>query len=293
MTGSLLASKSDPGAEADAGATKAMTAAPLLSVSGLSVSYGRLRALDDINLDVRSGELIALAGENGAGKTTLVRCVAGDVVPATGEIFLAGKRVPSDPAGAAKHGVAVVWQDLALCDNLDVAANILLGRESRRLMRSDTRFHAAAADLLNSLRIPLKDTTLSVRSLSGGQRQLVAVARPMGRRPRLLALDEPTAALGVKESAQVEELIMGLREQGTTIVLACHDIDQMFRLADRVVVLRQGGSWPTCVRLTPTRTTWWRCCPASRSTPPPAASSPGCTGSPTGWSRRTRRRACR
>ena len=240
MTVSLLASKSDPGAEADAGATRGMTAAPLLSVSGLSVSYGRLRALDDINLDVRSGELIALAGENGAGKTTLVRCVAGDVVPATGEIFLAGKRVPSDPAGAAKLGVAVVWQDLALCDNLDVAANILLGRESRRLMRSDTRFHAAAADLLNSLRIPLKDTTLSVRSLSGGQRQLVAVARAMGRRPRLLALDEPTAALGVKESAQVEELIMGLREQGTTIVLACHDIDQMFRLADRVVVLRQG-----------------------------------------------------
>src|ERR1039457_5459602 len=240
MTVSLLASKSDPGAEADAGATRGMTAAPLLSVSGLSVSYGRLRALDDINLDVRSGELIALAWENGAGKTTLVRCVAGDVVPATGEIFLAGKRVPSDPAGAAKHGVAVVWQDLALCDNLDVAANILLGRESRRLMRSDTRFHAAAADLLNSLRIPLKDTTLSVRSLSGGQRQLVAVARAMGRRPRLLALDEPTAALGVKESAQVEELIMGLREQGTTIVLACHDIDQMFRLADRVVVLLSG-----------------------------------------------------
>src|ERR1035437_9911336 len=194
MTVSLLASKSDPGAEADAGATRGMTAAPLLSVSGLSVSYGRLRALDDINLDVRSGELIALAGENGAGKTTLVRCVAGDVVPATGEIFLAGKRVPSDPAGAAKHGVAVVWQDLALCDNLDVAANILLGRESRRLMRSDTRFHAAAADLLNSLRIPLKDTTLSVRALSGGQRQLVAVARAMGRRPRPLALTGKVAS---------------------------------------------------------------------------------------------------
>jgi signal transduction histidine kinase/ABC-type multidrug transport system ATPase subunit len=240
MTVSLLASKPGNGAEADAGATKAATAAPLLSVSGLSVSYGPVRALDDINLDVRSGELIALAGENGAGKTTLVRCIAGDVVPAAGEIFLAGKRIPSDPADAARRGVAVVWQDLALCDNLDVAANILLGQETRRLMRSDTRFHAAAAELLSSLRIPLKDTTLGVRSLSGGQRQLVAVARAMGRRPRLLALDEPTSALGVKESAQVEELILGLREQGTTIMLACHDIDQMFRLADRVVVLRQG-----------------------------------------------------
>jgi hypothetical protein len=134
----------------------------------------------------------------------------------------------------------VVWQDLALCDNLDIAANIMLGQESQRLMLSETRFHAAAASLLAELRIPLKETTRPVRWLSGGQRQLVAVARAMGRRPRLLALDEPTANLGVKESAQVEELIMSLREQGTTILLACHDIDQMFRLADRIVVLRQG-----------------------------------------------------
>jgi signal transduction histidine kinase/ABC-type multidrug transport system ATPase subunit len=215
-------------------------APPLLAVSGLSCSYGHLRALDDINLSVRSGELVALAGENGAGKTTLVRCIAGDIVPAAGEIYLAGRKVPPDPAGASRHGVAVVWQDLALCDNLDIAANIMLGQESKRLMLSDTRFHAAAGELLNNLKIPLKDTTRNVRYLSGGQRQLVAVARAMGRRPRLLALDEPTAALGVKESAQVEELIMGLREQGTTILLACHDIDQMFRLADRIVVLRQG-----------------------------------------------------
>ena len=148
--------------------------------------------------------------------------------------------MPADPACAARQGVAAVWQDLALCDNLDIAANIMLGRESKRLMISETRFHAAAASLLAELHIPLKDTTLGVRGLSGGQRQLVAVARAMGRRPRLLALDEPTALLGVKESAQVEELIMGLREQGTTILLACHDIDQMFRLADRIVVLRQG-----------------------------------------------------
>ena len=188
----------------------------------------------------QSGELVALAGENGAGKTTLVRCIAGDVVPASGEIYLGGKRVPSDPGGAARLGVAVVWQDLALCDNLDIAANIMLGQERKRLMLSETRFHAAAGELLKELRIPLWDTTRNVRGLSGGQRQLVAVARAMGRRPRLLALDEPTSNLGVKESVQVEELIMSLREQGTTILLACHDIDQMFRLADRIVVLRQG-----------------------------------------------------
>ena len=246
MTGSVVAAEAGPRAEAaraHASATEAGTgtgAAPLLTVSGLSVNYGQLRALDDVNLSVRTGELVALAGENGAGKTTLVRCIAADVVPANGEVFFAGRRVPADQAAAVKQGIAVVWQDLALCDNLDVAANIMLGRERPRLLMSDTRFHSEAASLLASLRIPLSDTTRNVRSLSGGQRQLVAMAQAMGRKPRLLALDEPTAALGVKEAAQVEELIMGLRQQGTTILLACHDIDQMFRLAERIVVLRQG-----------------------------------------------------
>ena len=220
--------------------TAAESAAPLLSVSGLGVRYGPIRALDHVSLSVRAGELVALAGENGAGKTTLVRCIAGAIAPVSGEILLAGRRVPADPVAVVRQGIAVVWQDLALCDNLDVAANVLLGRESRRLMLSESRFHAAAAELLENLRIPLKDTTRSVRSLSGGQRQLVAVARAMGHRPRLLVLDEPTASLGVMESAQVEELITGLHEKGTTILLACHDIDQMFRLADRIVVLRQG-----------------------------------------------------
>src|SRR5580704_15190763 len=241
MTGSVAAADAAPRADASrADASRADAAGPLLTVSGLSVSYGRLRALVDVNLSLKAGELVALAGENGAGKTTLVRCIAGDVVPASGEVFLAGRRVPAYQAAATKQGIAVVWQDLALCDNLDVAGNIMLGRERPRLLMSDTRFHTAAASLLESLRIPLTDTTRNVRALSGGQRQLVAVARAMGRKPRLLALDEPTASLGVKEAAQVEELIMGLKRQGTTILLACHDIDQMFRLADRIVVLRQG-----------------------------------------------------
>src|SRR6202167_3170881 len=138
MTGSLVAAR-DPAADAAIGrAAATVDASPpaagaeaieaaLLTVSGLSVSYGRLRALDNVNLSVRSGELVALAGENGAGKTSLVRCIAGDVVPATGEIFLAGRRGPADPAGAAQLGVAVVWQELALCNNLDIAANIMLG----------------------------------------------------------------------------------------------------------------------------------------------------------------------
>jgi signal transduction histidine kinase/ABC-type multidrug transport system ATPase subunit len=213
---------------------------PLLTVSGLSVSFGPVRALDNVSLSVRPGELIALAGENGAGKTTLVRCIAGDVAPQAGEIFLAGKPVPASPIAAGRKGIAVVWQDLALCHNLDVAANVLLGSEKRRLLLSASRFHEAAAAVLDSLHIPLTDTTRSIRTLSGGQRQLVAVARAMRAQPRLLALDEPTASLGVVETGQVEKLIRNLREKGTTILLACHDIDQMFRLADRIVVLRQG-----------------------------------------------------
>ena len=213
---------------------------PLLSVSGVAVRFGPLRALDGVDLAVRPGELVALAGENGAGKTTLVRCIAGDIRPTTGKIVLDGRQVTRDPAAAARQGIAVVWQDLALCDNLDVASNLLLGQERRGSLLSDVRFHTTAASVLRSYEIPLPDTTRTVRSLSGGQRQLVAVARAMARSPRLLLLDEPTAALGVSESAQVEELIARLRERGTTILLACHDIDQMFRLADRIVVLRHG-----------------------------------------------------
>src|ERR1700742_2035001 len=129
---------------------------------------------------------------------------------------------------------------LVRCIAGDIAPNVLLGRESRLMMFSDSRFHRTAANLLDSLGIPLPDTTRRVSALAGGRRQRVAGAGAMGRQPRLLALDEPPAALGVMESAQVEELIAGLREKGTTILLACHDIDQMFRLADRIVVLRQG-----------------------------------------------------
>jgi len=228
MMSTVLAESAPPPAE------------PLLRVSGLAVRYGPLRALDGVDLAVRPGELVALAGENGAGKTTLVRCIAGDIRPAGGEIVLDGRPVSGDPLAVGRQGVAVVWQDLALCDNLDVASNLLLGQERRRSLMSDVRFHAAAAALLRDHDIPLHDTTRSVGTLSGGQRQLVAVARAMSRGPRLLLLDEPTAALGVSESLQVENLIARLREHGTTILLACHDLDQMFRLADRIVVLRHG-----------------------------------------------------
>ncbi len=157
---------------------------------------------------MRAGEVVALAGENGAGKTTLVRCIGGDITPSGGEIRIGGAQVPPDPAALARQGVSVLWQDLALCDNLDIAANLMLGRERRLQLASDVRLHTEASKVLDELGISLPATTRDIRSLSGGQRQLVAVARAIARRPRLLLLDEPTASLGVAMARQVEDLIV-------------------------------------------------------------------------------------
>lgn len=216
------------------------TAQPLVSISRLAVNFGPVRALDGVDLEIKSGQVVALAGDNGAGKTTLVRALAGDVARTSGEILLAGQPLPGDPRAIARRGVGVVWQDLSLCDNLDIAANLLLGREQRRQLFSDVRMHADASSVLSRLGIPLTDTTRSIRTLSGGQRQLVAIARAMVAKPTLLLLDEPTGSLGIRGAAQVEAMISALREQAITIVIACHDIDMMFRLADRIVVLRHG-----------------------------------------------------
>jgi ABC-type multidrug transport system ATPase subunit/signal transduction histidine kinase len=217
-----------------------MADSALLSVSGLVADYGSRRALHNVEFSVQQGEIVAMAGENGAGKSTVVRSIAGDITPAAGEIWFDGERLRARTGRVARRGISVVWQDLALCDNLDVASNVLLGAERRRMLMSDAKFHSVAASLLAELSIPISDTTRPVSSLSGGQRQLVAVARAMRDRPRLLILDEPTASLGVVESGQVEALTRRLRDEGTTILLVSHDIDQMFRLADRIVILRQG-----------------------------------------------------
>jgi signal transduction histidine kinase/ABC-type multidrug transport system ATPase subunit len=212
----------------------------MLRARGLSVQFGQLHALDRVDLDIRPGEIVALAGENGAGKSTLVRCIAGDMAPSSGQVLIDDRVLSPEPRAAARLGVAVVWQDLALCDNLDVASNLLLGAETRRMMLSSMRIQARARELLDGLGIALPSTATTVRNLSGGQRQLVAVARAMRDRPRLLILDEPTASLGVAESAQVEELTASLPAQGTTVLLVSHDVEQMFRLASRIVVLRHG-----------------------------------------------------
>jgi signal transduction histidine kinase/ABC-type multidrug transport system ATPase subunit len=209
-------------------------------VAGLTVRFGPRTALDEVSLEVRAGEVVALAGEHGAGKTTLIRSIGGDVTPVYGEIRVGGRLMASHRVAAARLGIRIVWQDLALADNLDVAANVMLGNERRRHLLSQVWLHQDAAALFQRLGIPLRDTTLPIWALSDGQRQMVAVARAMAQKPRLLLLDEPTASLGIRESELVEQLIMRLREQGTTVLLSCHDIPQMFRLATRIAVLRHG-----------------------------------------------------
>jgi signal transduction histidine kinase/ABC-type sulfate/molybdate transport systems ATPase subunit len=215
------------------------SAQPVISVSGLAVTFGAVRALDGVDLSIMPGEVTALAGESGAGKTTLLRALGGDIKPSRGEILFRGRPLPADPLAVARCGVGVVWQDLSLCDNLDIASNLMLGKERRRQLLSEVKMHADASALMSGLGIPLTDTTRSVRSLSGGQRQLVAIARAMADRPPLLLLDEPTKSLSIKHAAQFEELIAAVRHH-TTVVIACHDLDLMFRLATRIVVLRHG-----------------------------------------------------
>jgi signal transduction histidine kinase/ABC-type sulfate/molybdate transport systems ATPase subunit len=227
------------GAGPDTGRAATEGAGPVISVRGLGVAFGSVRALDGIDLSIMPGEVVALAGESGVGKTTLLRTLGGDIRPSRGEILFRGRPLPADPLAVARCGVGVVWQDLSLCDNLDIASNLMLGRERRRQLLSEVKLHADASAVLSGLGIPLNDTTRSIRSLSGGQRQLVAIARAMADRPPLLLLDEPTKSLSIKHAMQFEELIAEVRHQ-TTVVIATHDLDLMFRMASRIVVLRHG-----------------------------------------------------
>lgn len=211
---------------------------PLLAVRGLVVSYGALEVLNGVDFEVRPGELVALTGENGAGKSTIVRCIAGDLAPTGGEVTLAGTRLRG-PQLAASQGLAVVWQDAAMCSNLDVSANLFLGRERRRFVLSETKEARAANMALASYGISFAGSR-PVRDLSKGQQQLIAVARAMQAQPRLLVLDEPTSALDAHAARQVEDLIARLKARGTTVLLVSHDLEQIFALADRILVLHRG-----------------------------------------------------
>lgn len=216
---------------------------PILSATGLSKQYGHVRALDDVSIDVYENEIVALVGDNGAGKSTLVSILTGLTVPDAGRIQIRGQTVEIDsPHRAHELGISTVFQDLALVNRRDVAANLFLGREPihHRLIVDRGRMEREAAGVIRRLRVELPTVRASVDELSGGQRQAVAVAREIMRGSRILLMDEPTAALGTRESARVIDLMRELRSAGHAILLVSHNIENVFDLADRVVVLRLG-----------------------------------------------------
>ncbi len=221
-----------------------MTDTPVLELSGVSKSFGAVQALYEVDFRVASGEVMALVGDNGAGKSTLIKCIAGIHPADSGEIRFEGRPVNiHGPKDAADLGIEVVYQDLALCDNLDVVENMYLGRELVDGVRKldETAMEARAQETLRSLSVTtLRNVRQTVAGLSGGQRQSVAVAKAVMWNSKLVILDEPTAALGVAQTRQVLELVKRLGEQGLAVILISHNLHDIFEVADRITVLRLG-----------------------------------------------------
>jgi D-xylose transport system ATP-binding protein len=213
----------------------------VLSLRGISKNFGAVSALTDIDLDVHAGEVVALVGDNGAGKSTLVKILAGVHQPSSGSItFRGGPVALADPSAALDLGIATVFQDLALCENLDVVANIFLGKELGPLRLDEVSMELKAWTLLNELSARIPSVREPVASLSGGQRQTVAIARSLLLDPKLILLDEPTAALGVAQTAEVLDLIERVRERGLGVIMVSHNMEDVRAVADRIVVLRLG-----------------------------------------------------
>jgi D-xylose transport system ATP-binding protein len=217
---------------------------PLLELRGITKSFGSVQALSDVDFDVRPAEVMALVGDNGAGKSTLIKCVAGTHTPDSGEILYEGQEVHiHGPKDAARLGIEVVYQDLALCDNLDVVQNIYLGREEHNWFQqlNEPAMEQRTAETLKSLAVTtIRSIRQPVATLSGGQRQSVAVAKAVQWNSKLVILDEPTAALGVAQTEQVLALVNRLAEQGLSVVLISHNLHDVFETAHRITVLRLG-----------------------------------------------------
>ncbi|WP_432011737.1 ATP-binding cassette domain-containing protein [Streptomyces cucumeris] len=215
---------------------------PVLALRGISKRFGAVQALSDIHLEVHAGEVVALVGDNGAGKSTLVKTIAGVGPADEGVLAWQGRPVQiSRPHDAQELGIATVYQDLALCDNIDVVGNLFLGREILRGgVLDEVEMERRARELLQTLSIRIPSVRIPIASLSGGQRQTVAIARSMLGEPKLVILDEPTAALGVEQTAQVLDLVERLRERGLAVILISHNMADVKAVADRVAVLRLG-----------------------------------------------------
>ena len=222
-----------------------MTDTPLLELRNITKSFGSVQALDGVDFEVRRGEVMALVGDNGAGKSTLIKCVAGTHAADSGQIFFEGQEVHiHGPKDAGRLGIEVVYQDLALADNLDVVQNMYLGRELNRFqILNEAAMEQNTTATLKSLAVTtIKSVRQPVATLSGGQRQSVAVAKAVQWNSNLVILDEPTAALGVAQTEQVLALVRRLGEQGLAVVLISHNLHDVFETADRITVLRLGRS---------------------------------------------------
>ncbi|MER6111876.1 ATP-binding cassette domain-containing protein [Streptomyces hirsutus] len=219
-----------------------VSATPVLALRGVSKRFGAVQALTDVELEVRAGEVVALVGDNGAGKSTLVKTIAGVHPIDEGVIEWNGETVQINrPHDAQNLGIATVYQDLALCDNIDVVGNLYLGRELRkRGVLDEVEMERRSRELLDTLSIRIPSVRIPIASLSGGQRQVVAIARSMLGEPKLVILDEPTAALGVEQTAQVLDLVERLRERGHAVILISHNMADVKAVADKVAVLRLG-----------------------------------------------------
>jgi D-xylose transport system ATP-binding protein len=219
-----------------------VSATPVLALRGVSKRFGAVQALTDVELEVHAGEVVALVGDNGAGKSTLVKTIAGVHPIDEGVIEWDGRSVQiNKPHDAQNLGIATVYQDLALCDNIDVVGNLYLGREIRkRGVLDEVEMERRSRELLDTLSIRIPSVRIPIASLSGGQRQTVAIARSMLGEPKLVILDEPTAALGVEQTAQVLDLVERLRERNLAVILISHNMADVKAVADKVAVLRLG-----------------------------------------------------
>ena len=213
----------------------------VLSLRGITKTFGAVAALTDIDLDVAAGQVVAIVGDNGAGKSTLVKILSGVHAPDSGTIRFEGNEVAiPNPAAAHQLGIATVFQDLALCENLNVIENLFLGHELRGLRLDDVAMEVRSWELLRQLSARIPTVRIPVASLSGGQRQTVAIARSLLGDPKIVILDEPTAALGVAQTAEVLNLIERLRERGHGVIMISHNMADVKAVADTVVVLRLG-----------------------------------------------------
>ena len=221
-----------------------MSDTSVLELRGVSKAFGAVQALYQVDFHVHAGEVMALVGDNGAGKSTLIKCVAGIYSIDEGEVLFEGEQVHiHGPKDAARHGIEVVYQDLALCDNLDVVQNMFLGRERLTSLRSldEVSMEKQAKDTLSTLSVTtIRSVRQTVAGLSGGQRQSVAVAKAVMWNSKVVILDEPTAALGVAQTRQVLDLVKRLGHQGLAVVLVSHNLHDIFEVADSITVLRLG-----------------------------------------------------